>query len=87
MIDVDYAQAKERHAQLQAEYERTGRVLQALSGGGHMGMTPDHVRATPEWKVAKGDAAAAFAALRAFNEVFVPRFKREIAQERAARGR
>lgn len=81
-----FAKAKERAAQLEAEYEHAGRALKALSGGGPMNMTPDRVRATPEWKKAKHEADAAFAALRSFNAVYVRRFKREIAQERR-RGR
>lgn len=86
-VPADYAQAKERQAQLQAEYERTGLALKALSGGGPMGMTPESVRTTPRWKDAKREADAAFAALRAFNEVYVKRFSKEIAQDRRARGR
>lgn len=82
---MSYAQAKARHAQLHAEYERTGRALKALSGGGPMGLTPAAVRATPEWQNAKHAADAAFAALRAFNEEYTRRFKREIAQDRDAR--
>jgi hypothetical protein len=82
---MGYAQAKERHDQLHAEYERTGRALKALSGGGPMGVTPDSVRATPKWQNAKHAADAAFAALRAFNEEYTRRFKREIAQDRDAR--
>ena len=85
MWNMTYAMAKERQAQLEAEYERAGRALKALSGGGIMGMTPGHVRSTPRWKAAKSEADAAFAALRAFNEIYVRRFKREIAQERADR--
>lgn len=82
---MDYSKAKERAAQLDAEYDRAGRALKALSGGGPMGLTPAHVRATPEWKAAKGAADAAFAALRAFNAGYTRRFKREIAQDRAER--
>lgn len=78
----DYSRAKARKAELEAEYERTGKALKALSGGGPMGMTPEQVRATHEWKAAKHAADAAFAALRAFNSVYVHRYKQEIAQDR-----
>lgn len=82
LVPADYAKAKERRDQLETESTRAGRALRALSGGGSLGKTPDHVRATPEWKAAKRDADMAFAALQAFNTVYVQRFKREIAQDR-----
>jgi len=85
VVPTDYQEAKARRDQLEAEYERLGRALKALSGGGLMGMTPEHVRTTPEWKKAKREADAAFAALQAFNTVYVHRFKREIAQDRRHR--
>ena len=80
--ETDYTRAKEHRDKLEAEHERTSRALKALSGGGLMNMTPEHVRASPEWKKAKHEADAAFSALRAFNTVFVRRFRRELAQER-----
>jgi acetyl/propionyl-CoA carboxylase alpha subunit len=86
-VPTDYAEAKQRSDELEAEYLRTGRALKALSGGGPMGMTPAEVRATSEWKAAKREADAALAAFRNFNEVYVHRFKREIQQDRRDRGR
>jgi hypothetical protein len=77
-----YRKAKEQHDNLEAEVQRTGRELKALSGGGPMGLTPEAVRATPEWKAAKVAANKAFAAFRAFNADYVPRFKREITRDR-----
>lgn len=47
-----------------------------------MGMTPDHVKAVPEWQQAKKDFDQAFAQLRNFNGWYVKTFKKEIAQER-----
>lgn len=65
---VEAATAKtSRRDELEAEYQRAGRALKALSGGGPMGLTPAAVRATPEWQAAKRAADAAFAALRAHN--------------------
>lgn len=81
-VPEDYARAKARRDELEAESSRAGRALRALSGGGSMGKTPDHVRETPEWKAAKRDSDVAFAALQAFNTAFTSRFKREIAQDR-----
>ena len=82
---MGYSEAKEHSERLDAEATRLGRALRALSGGGPMGITPDHVRATPAWRSAKREFDAAFAALRNFNAVFVRRFKREMLQERRAK--
>lgn len=51
------------------------------------GLTPDAVRATPEYKAAAARNALAFARLRAVNEWFVKTFKKEYAADRAARRR
>jgi hypothetical protein len=51
-------------------------------GKSEMGMTPDHVKAMPEWQAAKKDFDQAFAQLRNFNGWYVKTFKKEIAQER-----
>ena len=81
-IPTDYVQAKARRDELEAESTRTSRALKALSGGGPMGLTPEAVRATSEWKTAKRESDAAFAALRNFNAIYLKRFKREIAEDR-----
>lgn len=81
-VPTDYAEAKKVRDRLEAEAKTTGAALKALSGGGAMNITPDHVRKTPEWQRAKREADAAFAALRAFNTVFTRRFKKEIAGDR-----
>ena len=51
-------------------------------GKSEMGMTPDHVKAMPEWQQAKKDFDLAFAQLRNFNGWYVKTFKKEIVQER-----
>lgn len=45
-------------------------------------MTPDHVKAMPEWQQAKKDFDLAFAQLRNFNGWYVKTFRKEIAQEK-----
>jgi len=47
-----------------------------------MGLTPDHVKALPEWKVAKNSFDSSFAELREFNTFFIKTFKKEYAIER-----
>lgn len=84
-VPTDYAQATALRDELTAEYDRTSRALQALSGGGDMGLTPAAVQATSEWKAAKREYAAAFAALRNFNAIYVKRFKKEMREDRRRR--
>lgn len=85
MVPRDYAEAKQRRDQLEAEHQRASRELKSLSGGGPFNLTPDSVRSTPKWQESKREADKAFAALQAFNSVFVRRFKQEIAQDRKRR--
>lgn len=47
-----------------------------------MRITPDHIRALPEWKQAKNEFDRSFAELRNFNEWFIKKFKKEYAAER-----
>lgn len=51
-------------------------------GTGHMGLTPDHVKASTGYKLAKQIERSCFANLRAFNAKFVKQFKKEIRAER-----
>ena len=51
---------------LWAEYKRTGAALKAYPKTA-IGLTPDAVKASPEYKLAKQAHSRAFAALRAFN--------------------
>ncbi|MNO09060.1 hypothetical protein D3C81_2320260 [compost metagenome] len=46
-----------------------------------MGLTPDHVKAMPEWQAAKRAYDVSFAELRAFNGWFNKTFKAEIKKE------
>ncbi len=41
------------------------------------GLTPDAVRAMPEWREAKKQCEQAFADLRAFNQIFVRKYGKE----------
>lgn len=81
----EYVSAKTQRDALQAEVDRTGAALRALSGGGAMGLTPDDVKASPEWQAAKRAYDAAFAALRQFNQRFTKDFAQDIRAERRAR--
>ena len=58
---------------LEAEMYAAGRALNAISGAGPMGLTPDSVKASPEWKAKRASYDRAFAALRAFNTAHSPK--------------
>lgn len=63
-----------RHSEILAQFPK-----------GPMGLTPDVVKESPEWKRAKADFENSFAKLREFNSWYVKTFKKEIAAARAAR--
>lgn len=52
---------------------------------GPMGLTPEHIRTTPEYQAAKRKADQLFAELRAFNGVYVKKFAKEMREERRKR--
>lgn len=52
---------------------------------GVMGLTPDAVKATPEWQKDKAEYDVAFATLRAINGVIVKKFRKEYHSERNTR--
>lgn len=82
-----YETFKEAQAVLEEIVERTGKVLREIPGvgSGPMGLTPDAIKASPEYRAAKAAYDKAFAALRAFNGKYVKLFKAEISAERAER--
>jgi hypothetical protein len=74
---------------LSAELDsRVAAAAEALRAWDHLkspiGLTPDHVKASPEWQAAKLAYDRAFAALRTFNGVYTRRFARELRAERDA---
>jgi hypothetical protein len=82
-----YQTFKQAQAILDAQLDAASKVLRDIPGvgTGPMGLTPDAVAATPEYRNAKKAVDAAFAALRAFNGKYVKRFKAEIMADRPAR--
>lgn len=50
-------------------------------GKSAFGLTPDHVKAMPEWQQAKREFDKAFAELRNFNGWYMKTFKKEIKEE------
>jgi hypothetical protein len=79
-----YEKAKEIRKQLDEEVSRLGKVLNAFPKGA-MGLTPDEVKKSPEWKAAKTAFDSKFKQLQNFNSNFVKVFAKEARAEREQR--
>lgn len=79
-----YLRAKAARDAIGADVARASAALNRFPVG-PMGLTPDAVKASPEYRAAKMAFDSAFAGQRCFNASFVRTFRREIAAERAAR--
>jgi len=79
-----YEQAKARADELDAASKAAGAILNAFPKGA-MGMTPDDVKARPDYVAAKAAFERAFAAQRNFNRLYTVAFKQERARDRATR--
>lgn len=77
-----FDEAKARAEELWQADKDAGRALKAMSGGGAFGLTPDQVKATPEWRQAKAAHESARANLRDYNDWYTKTFKKEIAADR-----
>jgi len=86
---MNYHLAKIAKNQLELETKAAGDRLKSVAGvgTGPMGLTPDHVKASPEYQEAKTAFDQAFARQREFNEKFLRQFKVEVQQERRQRQR
>lgn len=84
---MNYTEAKAKGEELERRSKQAGERLRAIPGvgSGPMGLTPDSVKASPEYQKAKAEADKAFAELRAFNTFFVKQFARECREERRKR--
>ena len=80
---MSYAIAKVTASLLESDYSAASRNFKAIPGvgSGPMGLTPDDIKARPDYRIAKQAMDKTFAELRAFNAVYVKRFKKEIAIE------
>lgn len=77
---MTFEQARAYQAELEKAVAWAGVALRSLSGGDAMGLTPDRVKATPEYQTAKGDYQTAFSRLRTWNSVYLKEFKAEFAR-------
>lgn len=84
-----FADALALRDELRAKADATGRAIAAISGGGPMNLTPDHVKAGAEWRAADRAYKEAAAPLRAINAWLMRHYKAETRQRemdrRAAR--
>lgn len=69
---------------LEWQHEAATNDLKAISGGekGPLGLTPDHIKSTPEWQEAFKAERKAFADLRAWNAFMTKIFRKEMIAER-----
>lgn len=81
---MDYQEAKMRKQELEEINSEHSARLNTFDKN-HLGMTPDHIRDTSEWKQAKKDFDQSFAELRNFNGWYVKTFKKEIQSDRRNR--
>ena len=85
---MDFEQFRAERARLIENTCQTSKAWRAIEGvgSGAMGLTPDSVKASPEYRRARAEFNAAMRALQAFNARHLKRFKAQIAAEqRAAR--
>lgn len=81
--DADgYESAKARKSELEAESARTSGILNTFPKGGPMGLTPDSVKNSSEYKAAKVAYDKAASALRAYNTTFLSQFAKEYKADR-----
>jgi hypothetical protein len=79
-----FEEAVAERDRLEQEVSASGKVMDTFPHGA-TGLTPDHVRATSEWRAAKDRYKRAFAALQNFNILFTRTFAKELRAQRAER--
>jgi hypothetical protein len=86
---MNYAAAKLVKWRLELEVALASKAFRAIAGigSGPMGLTPDAIKFSPDYRLAKVRFDVAFAALRDFNGEFHKTFAAEIKAERRERDR
>ena len=87
MQSIGFVAAKLVKKQLEQREREAAKKLGAISGigSGRMGLTPDAVKASPEYREAKAAWNAAWQALREFNGAFTKTYATELKAEREER--
>jgi len=73
---MNFAEAKAKADALWKAHEDAAAPLDRFARG-PMGLVPDAVKASPEWRTAYAAERKAFAELRAYNAWYVKAFKKE----------
>ncbi|PLS18937.1 hypothetical protein CVD28_00625 [Bacillus sp. M6-12] len=73
---MNLEEAKAHKKELDLINQKHSKILQQFETNG-MGLVPDNIRATPEWKKAKQEYDHSFAELRKFNSWFVKEFRKK----------
>lgn len=81
---MNYEIAKQIKARLEENHNAATARLKEVSGDerGPLGLTPDHVKARPEWRTAYNTERFAFGQLREFNGYMTKAFANEMRAER-----
>lgn len=79
-----YSEAKAARAAIESELMRFGAILESFPKG-PMGLTPDAVKASPEYRTARASYDAAFRRLQNTNAHFIKAFAMEIRADRRSR--
>lgn len=77
---MDYETAKAEKARIESLVDQASKELQKFPRG-PMGLTPDSVKATAEWKKAHAIFNSAFAYQRGFNTGFMRLYKKQWREE------
>ena len=62
---------------LNAALDSAGSALDKYAKGGTFGLTPDHIKATPQWQADRLAFDTSMRNLREFNTVFLRNYKKE----------
>lgn len=81
---MTYEEAKTIKTALEAESKRLGKLLND-GPKGPMGLTPDHIKFSPEFQAAKRAYERTQGKIATFNRMFLKVFAKEYAAERRAR--
>lgn len=86
MIKMNYVDAKVISDKANKDCDLANSKLQSVPGlnSGVMGLTPDHVKRSTEYKVAISEFNIAFSYLRKVNAWFVKTYKKDYAADRKA---
>jgi len=81
---MTFEEIKALHDQIDAEVTAASAALQTFPKG-HLGLTPDEVKASSEFRAAMQSYNSAFLRLRSINYTLTHKFADELRQDRLAR--